>query len=183
MRYISFNEFCQLLTLSLRYVSFFVCMERMIFTFHEREKSNTVCYQYLAATVHRISHENTNSQKLISGRAMGLSRELEIWPKFYIGGCAGCNIVLYHTAIYREPRVSYFLSKQSFCSFANTCYYQVQPSLLGKCQGDFAIDRGALMDWRRWCIEGGGGGDGRVWVLRQPRGPSHRTRITCIKVL
>ena len=40
------------------------------------------------------------------GRGMGVFREFEIWPKFYTQSCcAGCNIVLYCTVIYRQSIV------------------------------------------------------------------------------
>ena len=102
-------------------------------------------------------------------------------PRMHIQSCCvGCNIVLCHTAIYHEPSVSYFLSKQSFVSFAipipwdDTCHYQIQPSLLDECHEDFAIDHGAFLERRRWCLAGG---------FRQLRGPSHDTRIICTKSL
>ena len=40
------------------------------------------------------------------GRGMGVFREYEAWLKFYFRSCcAGCNIVLYDTVIYRESIV------------------------------------------------------------------------------
>ena len=57
-----------------------------------------------------ISRSPNNSRKTTiarpNGRAMGLFRDFNVSPKFYLRSCCAlCNIELYRTAIYRESVV------------------------------------------------------------------------------
>ena len=59
--------------------------------------------------VHQIccSHFSpNNSRKTPTAQALGwgigVFREFEVWPKFYLRSCAECNITLYCIALYRE---------------------------------------------------------------------------------
>ena len=82
---------------------------------------------YSALPISRGHCSPHNSRKTLIarplGRGMGVFREFEMWPKFYLRKCcAVCNIVFYCTAIYRESIVlGYWILKQLW-----TCFFVVQ---------------------------------------------------------
>ena len=92
---------------------------------------------YSALPTSRGHFSPHNSRKTLIarplGRGMGVFREFEMWPKFYIQSCcAVCNIVLYCTVIYRESIVLVTPSASVAASpdtFVTKCCY---PSLAAK---------------------------------------------------
>ena len=73
---------------------------------------------------------------------VGVFREFEAWPKFYLRSCcAECNIVLYCNALYRESIVSRKQKSRHFddvffigCTGSSQNTAETKISLLGKCR-------------------------------------------------
>ena len=88
--------------------------------------------QYSALRISR-GHFSPNNSRITTiarpkGRGMGVFQELEVWSKFYLRiYCIVCNIVLYHTVIYRESMV---LAQLLVCSLAATNLYLIEVHLL-----------------------------------------------------
>ena len=69
---------------------------------------------YSALPIYRSHFSLNNSRKTPItrplGRGMGVFRKFKTWLKFHLRSCcAGCNVVLYCTAIYRVYSISYGL--------------------------------------------------------------------------
>ena len=79
-----------------------------IYTYTGNTRFHTVHIIYIPISrVNFPSNESRKTPPVVPwGRRMGVWREFEMWPKFYLRGCCDvCNNVLYSTAIYRESIV------------------------------------------------------------------------------